>query len=233
MKQLTLLSFACLVALNIAQAQETTDLSRNLVLGGTFGLSIQENNNNPILTSTVINGSFVRLPIETKRSNFSLNPYLGSEVSDHWILGGRGTFALNTIHYTNIRRFIAGILELVEQDRRMTSFGIGVFGRYTVNPDQKLSIYIQNAFDYIIGTERIEERGIEVGKEKYTSFELSAIPGVNWKVSDRFSLLANLGVLRYRNGTWKEELEEIELDFSAFDINFNLSTFRFGGEFRF
>ena len=233
MKQIILLNFACLMALTL-QAQETTNLPRTLILGGSFGLSITNNSPSPFLTTISTNGGFTLQAIETKIVSFALNPYLGSQVSDHWIIGGRGVFNITNQRIDDIRFFnsTTGTIEIVRQDRRITTFGIGAFGRYTINPENKLGVYLQSALDYMVGTEQLEIDEVEHEKEKYQSVEISLTPGVNWKLSDKFSFLASLGSLSFQKGKWEDDLSDADQDFSNFNLNLSLSAFRFGLEFR-
>ena len=190
MKRIILLCLASLVALTVVQAQESTKQQpRTLILGGNLGLLISENSNDPLVSSVSVNGMFYRQPVGIKQRFFSLNPYLGSQVSDHWIVGGRGIFSIsnNEFDFAGFFNSTTGVFELVKQNRRTTTFGIGAFARYTVNPDKKVGLFIQNAIDYTAGTERLEVDNIEEGKEKYNSVELTVTPGVNWKISDNFS----------------------------------------------
>jgi len=235
MKRIILLCLASLVAaLTIVQAQESANLPRTLILGGTFGLSISENSNNPFISSSVTNGVVIQEVNENKYRSFSLNPYLGSQVSPHWIVGGRGTFLISNNEFDLARFFnpVTGTFDAVKQIRRTTIYGVGAFGRYTFNPDRQVNLFVQNAIDYTVGTERLEIDNIEEGNEKYNSFRVSVTPGINWKVADNFSLLGSIGLLSYEAGKWEDELEDLDQSFSDFDLSLNFSTFRFGIEFR-
>ena len=231
MKQIILLCLASLVGLTVVQAQESTPTPRTLILGGTFGLSISENSNDPIVSLIFTHGGFSSQPVETKEQSFFLNPYLGSQVSDHWIIGGRGIFSISNNKFDFVTA-TTGVIEVIKQNRRRTEFGIGVFGRYTFNPSKKVNLFIQNAIDYRVGTVKSEANNIEEEREKYNSVAVSVTPGVNWKIADNFSFLGSIGLLRYENGRWEDELEELDQNFSDFDLSLNFSTFRFGIEFR-
>ncbi len=68
----------------------------------------------------------------------------------------------------------------------VSEFGVGVFGRYYINPSSQFSLFGQAGLEFASQSQ-------SGGGSSATRFGLALKPGLNYFVSDRFSLEATLG----------------------------------------
>lgn len=230
-----LILFLAIAIVSPAISQESSNFSKTLIVGGSLGFGAGENDQNLFIASRVVNGVFERVPIESKSANFSFSPYIGSEVSENWIIGGRGAISISNQEFSDFGFFDPNTGQFLMDDQKntITTYGIGIFARYTFNPDKPFNVFLQPAVDYSQTKNTTKSQG-DTFSERETSFiEVGVTPGISWKLSDKIALLASIGALSYRSGKNKDNILDVEQDFSNFGGRFNLSNFSFGIEFRF
>jgi len=111
-------------------------------------------------------------------------------------------------------------------DSETNSFGVQTSLIHFFNTENKFS------FTLGVGLAYVSTKFDNGFQGDYTSnlFQGAVFPGVNYFVSDNFSLIANLGVLSYV--TEKGDFQGAE-DVNSFNINLNLSNINFGVLYKF
>ena len=106
------------------------------------------------------------------------------------------------------------------------NFGFGVGARWFANPGSKFSFNVGAGLSY--NTTTVEEEGSDDAKVNIFSFAVA--PGVNYWVSDKFGLVAEVAALRYTNAKADSDGAEAYTDFG---LNVDLSNINFGMVYKF
>jgi len=119
-------------------------------------------------------------------SIFEISPRFGYFITENFALGGR-------LIYQH-RESDNNIDDSVE----ISSYGIGSFGRYYFTPQSQFSLYVQVLIDYL----RSENSASDY---TFDNFAFGLGGGLNYFVSKKFSLEANVGFIEYSTTTSNEE----------------------------
>jgi len=228
---LTLLLASLFFGIN---AQEKTPTNK-FVLGGSMSFLTQKNT----VPLSILDFNFGIGSIfsnsfnDTKNTTFRFNPYFGKELNPNWILG----LELNYAH----QNYKAKDTPVVTQppnvqtrdfNQKSNQIGIGIFGRYTINPQNNFNFFLEPSINYhFFGEESTFDD--DLFQEETAGFiEVGAGVGVLYQVNDLLRITLRSGGLRYINGNWEIKDSDISKDFSSFSGNLSLSNLSFGVEFR-
>jgi outer membrane protein W len=106
------------------------------------------------------------------------------------------------------------------------NFGFGVGARWFANPGSKFSFNVGAGLSY--NTVTIEEESSDDFKTNVFSFAVA--PGVNYWVSDKFGLVAEVAALRYTSA--KADFDGAEAA-TQFGLNIDLNDINFGMVYKF
>jgi len=116
--------------------------------------------------------------------------------------------------------------------RQSNQFGIGLFSRHTLNPNQLFNFYLQPYFEYNILNEKRSQDANITQEEKASFIELGVGMGVLYNINNRMRTTLRIGGLNYVSGKWEIVNTVTEKDFSSFGMNINLATIFFGFEMK-
>jgi len=213
----------------IINAQEETSLNK-FVLGGSVNF-LTQNNSFPFSTLLVIPASgviFSNSTNDTKNTTFSISPYFGKELNSRMLFGLQFDYRIEKYSADDIS--VLGQPNPVDFERNSSQFGIGVFTRHLINPDQQFNFYLQPSIKYnLLKQEESQDSNI-TQEEKANYIQLSVGAGVLYNINERLSATLRAGGLNYVNGKWEIVDTDTEKNFSSFGTNINLSTIQFGFE---
>ena len=226
-------SFAVLLLFTHILSAQATDDTKDLVAGGYLSFSTQ---NNAIPFSLIsINGSpgylYSNSNADLKDTYFNITPYIGKELSTRWLLGIQMVYAMERYKAFDVEVF--GQSNTVDIRRNDNQYGLGLFGRYLINPDNKFIAFIQPHlnFSYVTGEDFQDET--QTGGQNTYSFNLGTSGGVFYEISERFRLMTKIGVLGFMAGHWQDTESDEEKNFSSFATTLNFSNFSLGFEYKF
>ena len=215
----------------VGYAQEEIALNK-FILGGSINFSIQ--NNTYPLSSLSINSGFGGIYSnninDTKNSTFAFSPYVGKEINAHLLVGLQ--FDYRKRKYEEENSFGFGQPNTVDFVRQSNQFGIGLFSRYTLNPNHLFNFYLQPYFEYNILNEKRSQDANITQEEKASFIELGVGMGVLYNINNRMRTTLRIGGLNYVSGKWEIVNTVTEKDFSSFGMNINLATIFFGFEMK-
>lgn len=102
--------------------------------------------------------------------------------------------------------------------------GIGVFGRYYFTPANKFSLFANLGFDY--NTSKMNTDS----DVKVNDMSIGITPGINYFVSDHFSIEAGFGRLGYSSSKSNDSNDKGN---TSFGLDLDLSTISFGLNYKF
>ena len=215
----------------IVQAQES-DKSSNYFIGGSMNFVIQNNTYPPfgIYTISGVGGIFSNSTDDTKNTGLGIYPYIGKSLSPKLSIGLQIDF--QTRSYKALDVSVFGQPGNVDYERKSNQIGIGLFLRNTINPEQKISVFIQ---PYIAYNNISEDEFIDSGlseEEQSNYIEIGLGGGLLYNFNEKLRANLRIGVLRYINGKWEIKGTDTEKSFSSLASNFNLANFSFGLELK-
>lgn len=152
----------------------------------------------------------------TTKNEFKLSPSVGYFISDKFALGfnfGYGASKTETENYDSLGNNIGNIVtdnnDVVE---------VGLFGRYYYTPSKSFSIFNQIGFNYSSSNNKL-------AKLRTNGFNFEFSPGMNYFLSHRFSIQAQIGKVSFNSS--KLDVQGAKSS-SLFDIDLNLSAISFG-----
>ena len=113
-----------------------------------------------------------------------------------------------------------------ESGDKTSNFGFGVGARWFANPGSTFSFNVGAGLSY--NTTTFEEKGFD--DYKYNTLSFAVAPGVNYWVSDKFGLVAEIAALRYTS--IKADADGAEA-YTEFGLNLDLSNINFGMVYKF
>ncbi|NNE30381.1 MAG: outer membrane beta-barrel protein [Saprospiraceae bacterium] len=232
MKNLLTLFLALALSSNLfAQEAETAS---NWIVGGTLNFTSQKNTIPfsflgvfPASTGTIFSSSTT----DTKNLDFQIRPYLGYELTKQLMLGFQGDLRLGKYEGT-----IYDFNEMADVpfERKTNQFGFGSFFRYTFNPENAFSVFVQPGVHYTFGKEKEEimRFGEHLAEYKSNYFRVVGALGATYQISTRIRMIASMGAVSYLIGSYQEDPLGQFKDFSQFNTNLRLSSIGLGLELR-
>lgn len=231
--------FLLLVLFSTGFLHAQDDFEPKWILGG----SVQFYHSNNFFGYYGVLNPGLGLPVQSgdqKVTSFDFVPYVGKEINEHWIAGVQVGYGYNKSESSSSVIFFpdTNVINRVSETQEH-GFSAGLFGRYTVNPQQNIQFFLQPAISF--GQQNSKQTDSFAGTQNETEqklrtnyFNTSVSPGVAWNPNYRLRILARLGFLSYVTGNYAFDPEDsrYEDSFSSFQANFSLSTFVFSLEFR-
>ncbi len=149
--------------------------------------------NEMIVTRFYVGGAigFTTNSYDGKRQSSTLkfSPEFGYNINNKMSVG----LALGYNRITNKRNVSDGTIDL-----HTTTFSFSPYFRYAFYRDNKVNIFCDAGFTY----SNSNEENYEASKKydyKVNGFEIGLYPGISYRISSKFSLVAHLGSLAYRS----------------------------------
>ena len=208
-----------------ASAQDVPQTGKQFLVGGSFSYS---HTVDPITFNSQTSGIFYR---ERIIDVFSINPYFAKILNNRWTIG-------MTVGYSHSNNKTEGEVTQLDVFRpSKTTFNrvsTSVFGRFTMNPQNRINIFLRPNVEYAFQKSLSERDDIKFSENKISTVSAGIGLGVLYQLSNRINLSASIGDLAYKYGVINNLLyEDIKnLNFTQLDVNFNLSTWQFGLEYK-
>lgn len=199
--------------------------------------------NDIILTGSVSYGN--TKSGDNKMNRFSVNPKLGYFITNNLMLGVEVGFTTDKRNQQQVYNFSQGTgfsSRVYNAEVKSTIISPTVFGRYYFNPEKKFSFFSGLAFSYLNIKNSSENSNLVFSSQlnpnvnsnsssiNQNGFLASFIPGVNYFLSNKFSLEANIGILSY--SSIKADYQDAKA-LNTFNIGLNLSNVNLGLVYRF
>ncbi len=185
------------------QAQETNIKKRSWVIGGSASFHTKGLFENPT------NGYM--------RSIVNFNPYVGKELNEHWMIGADFLFA-NSLQIRDNSQSI--------DSQSSRHLGGGIFARYTVNPSNKLNLFVQPYANY---TNRTQTSNNANSSIPINIFETGVKLGLLYNINERFRLKMDIGGTHFRRVSPTNSISYV----NEINTNLGLSNIGFGIEVKF
>jgi opacity protein-like surface antigen len=192
MKKLFIAAFA-VFALTTAQAQKSEDK------GSGMGFS----KGSIFVTGALSVGSANDKNTDVKTSGFEIEPKIGFFVTENIAVGAKLGYASGKVKSAGTTT------------SDMSGFSAGAFGRYYFTPANQFSLFANLGLDYANTT-----NNLSTPKVKYNDFTVGLGAGLNYFVSNNFSLEAGVAVLDFTSSK-----SDISGDKGSTSVNF-------GGDWR-
>lgn len=154
---------------------------------------------------------------QVKTSNFSFAPSVGYE-KGNWMLGGN-------LIYSRLNSDIGTI-----GTYRTTVLGGGIFARYTVAPQKKLSFFLQPYAQYSY-SENFSTSSENPVSGSFHKFEFGLSPGLRYDITPKIRVLARLGGVGYSRIFNSNDPRVLES--SGFNASCRFNGSNFGFEIKF
>lgn len=217
---------------HLLTAQADAD-SKNLVAGGYLSFNTQHNTIPiPLISIASIPGYiYSSRDSELTDTYFNFTSYIGKEVSPHWLLGTQLVYAMERYKAFDVETF--GQTDTVDIRRKDNQYGLGLFGRFMINPESKFIAFIQPYLNFSYVSERDFIDEVQTGGQNTYSFSLGTSGGVLYEISDHFRLTSRIGVLGFTAGHWEDTESDEGNNFASFGTTLNFSSLSFGFEYKF
>lgn len=207
---------------------------KKYVAGGQINF-ISQNNYYPDFAFKFIsnpNGSYADEFDKTKIVTLRATPYIGKQLNKNLILGIQLGFG-----YLSSRLELLSIdnfpnVDTLKYRSVQRQYHFNVFGRYTLNPQHTIALFLQPYLGYSLGKNSIYDMEEISSTSQINFIETGIDVGLQYNVNSRFRILLNTGGLYYLNGSWKQENYVKGYSFNTFGTNFNLSNMGLGCEIR-
>lgn len=202
-------------------------------MGAGLGIYYQKNNipfeayntntNNVVIYST--NGTS-----DTKYFNGSIFLSGGKQVEPYSAFGGFISYGWEKNSYEGFVLSPTTSLVLIEET--VQNYGIGIFARYILNPENLLQIYLQPSFSYRRNNNTREGSGINNTEIRINTLELSAPIGFLYQLNESIRLQMSIGSFYLLFGNWNNLTGSAETFFAA-GTSLQSSSIRIGAEYMF
>ncbi len=218
-KLILILAFASIFQVLNAQVTTETYSNKN-ILGGSFSFSFSDNYGFFPEAGII----FVGLE-DFNVTSFRVSPYFGREITPHITLGLK--FDYNNHKMEQDREDLGQLL--LHSKVNLNVFGLGIFSRYTFNPENKFNLFVEPYFSYNKTNREHKIDNVLDSKEESNYIKLGVGVGALYSISNSIRASVKVGAMEYLNGN-KESTNEKSTDFSHFGTSFNLSSIFFGFE---
>lgn len=195
------------------QAQETNIKKRSWVVGGGGSFST--------------NGLFGDRANSNIQSRFNFSPYVGKELSKHWMIGAEFLFSNSKQIRSNIETTPGTFVASEANSRHL---GAGLFARYTINPSDKLNFFVQPYANYARRTGTLIYDDVISHSTPFNTFETGVKAGLLYNINERFRLKMDIGGAHFRTNKTASPNLNYQGEFRS---NFGLSNIGIGIEMKF
>jgi hypothetical protein len=187
---LAIFLLSCFV-LSAQEASNEKGKNHDYFVGGNLFFNTNDGSGNAF-TSLIRTVPFITPLGGSRNTILGVSPYVAKQHNDQWAYGAGLDFSLNRI--SGLTSLIDN--EIISSTQTTMGYSAYFFTRYTIANEQKLKVFIQPA----IGVSRIS-RNIEFEDSPFsapadlytTNVFFSTSLGLQYNISNRFRLLANLG----------------------------------------
>lgn len=164
-------------------------------------------------------------------SSFKLMPEIGYQLDQQMSVGvqigySSGYAAFGSLSVTDFKGLlntaVSTYADLGSDDMKLKSFTFAPYIRYTALELGKANIFIEGSVGYTnITMDQASAGNHRLGETKVDVIEVAVRPGVELKITDRFSAIAKLGSLGYISAKEKEsdsKLTRFGLDVDSYNI---------------
>ncbi len=214
---------------------QTEIQSNNLVAGGSVNFYVQQNllPSSSVILNGGLNEIYSTSASNRKTTRLYLSPYFAKEVSTRWLLGLQLQYSFDRSTAEGIISNNLGQLDTFNLKQTENGYGVGLFGRYTFNPENRFQVYLQPAVNYSFVNEVNHRDEIVTGEAESYAFGIVTSLGVLYEISDQFSLTSRFGAIGYTTGQWTDKDSDESQNFNSFSTTLNLTSLYFGFEYRF
>lgn len=166
-------------------------------------LCFSQDQNEPSPKNFIIGGEFKVDNFNFDFSNNVIRPYVGFSLNKHFTIGVN--FGISQNVDNNYLDYSSNGLPTSIFTTKFRTIQYGLFGRYTINPEKKLSFYVQGAINhnttkvdlYLFNSNTIDplENSINSDSENFMSANLAL--GLKYSISPRFNVLLDFGGLEF------------------------------------
>lgn len=217
-----ILSYGIITSL-FAQDQPIT---KNYLLGGSISFQIQKNSF-PSSSIGIGPGFYSQNNDNLRYLTFSFSPQFGKQISEKWLVGILGNLSLSRYENNNSQG------TTLDFDRNSIQYGGGIFGRYTINPENLFNFFIEPNIEYYLFSLTVKQNSVKTEEQKANFIKIRTQLGGLYRISPKFNLSAKIGGLDYVNGHWEIVGTKDDKNFSSFYSSFNLANLFFGFEWKF
>ena len=213
--------------------QETDPPVPKWVLGGSVQFSFQNNSfpGSPGLlfftTPTIVGTSTT----PARNTSFGASPYLGRQLNDRALVGLRLEYQGR--YYKAEDVVLSTIIDTIDFTRVNHQGGLGLFMRWTFNPQNKVQVFIEPSLGYTAQVAELANDGVPFSREITQFGSLNASLGASYLLSQRWRLLIRSGSASLLVGQWHLDNSTERNNFTLFNTNLSLSSIRFGAELLF
>lgn len=220
----------CLSLFHMMNAQET-ELDNRFIIGGSLNFTHQNNSHPYSFTPNSGLGAFYSNNLnDSQNTSYVISPYIGKEITSNLHIGLKFGYRKGIYKVDDV--LIFGQIDPVDFERKSNHFNIGLFTRHNLNPNNRLSFYLQPYLGYTFGYEDRFQNSKLNQEETVNYFEVGVGLGALYNINDRIRATIKTGGIEYISGKWKIKNLDVEKKFSSYGLNLNLSTIFFGFEIR-
>ena len=225
-------SLCLLIFFSVGIFAQDDEFDARFVVGGSFNFFTQNNflPSTLLINPTPISGVFSDGNATARWTNVRVQPYVGKELNESLLIGISGLYVIEK--GTTERPVLPGP-RTIETESLFQQFGLAVFSRHTLNPDQKFQLFVQPSAGYYFSTQTMKnDSGLDSERQSYyLNIDLSA--GVLYNISQKWRATLRTAGLRYVYGQSKDITDDTRYNFSSLSSDFRLSQLSFGLEMRF
>lgn len=216
--KLVLLFIATFLSLGLFAQTESPN--HKYIIGGEMGFGFNKNN-------THYYG-------DISEKSFSISPRLARRINNKWTTGFKLDYRYNKVNsHTLLRTDTSGGYRIADTEGVQSTYGVGLFGRYIINPNNALKFFTQGDIDY---SQKHTKNNID-GSQGYNHMNEELVFGLSggllYDINDRMSLTMRFGGISYTTDITSGLELASEYNNNTFKSDFNLSSLKLGFEYKF
>lgn len=228
-KQIILFALVFISSFLMAQESDIENSRKQIFLGGS--INFNTNNGGSPLFITSLPASLSTLQITGSRTtNFSISPYIGGVQNEHWDFGIG--FGISVNKTTDLATGNVLSSQILFFDQTTSGFSFYTFGRYKLNPNNKVKFFLQPNIGVGLTSRSIDfqDNSTQANDDNYAQANIGVSAGILYEVNSRFRLLANLGNFSALIGKHTISDTDFSENYNSVGLNFGTSSLRIGGE---
>ena len=194
---------------------------------------VVQNGTYPLSSLGSITGSnilFSNSTNDSRRTVFSLMPYVGKVINQHWLLGIHLDYDLDIMTTNDVILF--GQTDTIDTKTLEQQFGGGFFARYMLNPQNALKVYAEPYAKYNYLRVKSFQNNEITQQRQVNHIDVGIRTGLLYDINQKIRAILRLGYINYVNGSWKIIGEDTSTKFDAFNTNIRLSSISLGLEIK-
>lgn len=146
-----------------------------------------------------------------KATSILLSPYIGGKSGEHWVFGiGFGISYRSNISVQRLDPYTSN-----EIKSQYSSIAPYIFGRYSINPAQKLQFFLAPNAEFRFGTydRTIKRTGTVLDSSSNYGWEARIGLGIQYRINQHLRLLSTFGAVYYEYNKTEDSESRKELSF--------------------